>query len=393
VKKRSIRERCPGSFYVIDMKYNIEKYQLLTAKGRVALYHMLRALGIGRGDEVIIQAFTCLAVPSPILLTGAKPVYVDIGPQGYNIDMFQLKKKITSRTKAVIIQHTFGIPADIKTALEITDEHGLPLIEDCCHSVGSMYDGRETGTFGIAAFYSTEWAKPLNTGQGGVLAVNDPGYAELINTYKQQLRHPPLSDALMLRAQYYAHRFLLRPSLYWKARSCYRALSGAGIISGTFDKKEMKQKRSGIYEQTLSEWQKRVLDKEIERLDILISKRKYLTERYSSFLSELKINTPEFSDLSDPVLIRYPLMTKNKSELLEKAREAKIEIGNWFLSPVHPLTAGDLSIAGYEPGKCPVAEEAASSCINLPLYDKIREKELQAIFDFISENRGSIIRS
>ena len=142
-------------------------------KGRVALYAILKSMGITTGDEIILPGFTCVVVANAILYLGARPVYVDIDPSTYNIDAEKIGEKITDKTKAIIAQHTFGIPADMNKITAIAKENSLYVIEDSCHAVGSRYMGREVGTFGDAAFFSSQWSKPLTTGLGGWAVINN----------------------------------------------------------------------------------------------------------------------------------------------------------------------------------------------------------------------------
>ena len=136
-------------------------------RGRVALYALLKALKVGKGDEVAMQAFTCVANPEAVMAIGALPIYVDVEVDGVNMDPGDLEGKITSRTRAIVIQHTFGIPADIAPLRAIAKRNNIPVIEDCCHTLASRYDGQTVGSFGIGSYYSFEWGKPLVAGIGG----------------------------------------------------------------------------------------------------------------------------------------------------------------------------------------------------------------------------------
>ena len=147
--------------------------ELLYFRGRVALHAILNGLGIGSGDEVALQAFTCVAVPEGIMATGARPVWIDIESDGYNMAPESLESRITPRTSAIVVQHTYGIPADLERILSIAERHQIPVIEDCCHTLASTYHGKPVGSFGVASFYSFEWGKPLVAGIGGAAVVND----------------------------------------------------------------------------------------------------------------------------------------------------------------------------------------------------------------------------
>ena len=139
-------------------------------KGRVALYAYLRALGISDGDEVIIPGLTCVVVPNAIIYTGATPVYADIRMDTLTMDPIAVRQCISRKTKAIIIQNTFGLSADVELLVNMAHELGIAAIEDCTHGFGGYYNGKPNGTIADAAFYSTQWNKPFSTGLGGFLS-------------------------------------------------------------------------------------------------------------------------------------------------------------------------------------------------------------------------------
>src|SRR3990167_7916546 len=132
----------------------VRHHPILFNSGRSALYTLLQALNLQKDDEVLLQSFTCNAVPNPILWAGAKPVYVDMEKDGWNMDPLDLTRKITPRSRAIIVQHTFGIPADMEAIMRIAQNNKLFLIEDCAHALGAEHDGTKIGTLGDAAFFS-----------------------------------------------------------------------------------------------------------------------------------------------------------------------------------------------------------------------------------------------
>ncbi len=150
---------------VVDLEDEFKKYlgvnhAISFNSGRSSLMAILDSLGLEKGSEILLQAFTCNAVPNPIIWAGLKPVYVDVNEQTFNIDPEDLRKKITLRQaqgghpRAVIVQHTFGLPAYMDEIIRICQENNLILIEDCAHSLGAEYRGKKVGTIGRISFFS-----------------------------------------------------------------------------------------------------------------------------------------------------------------------------------------------------------------------------------------------
>ena len=127
--------------------------------GRIGLSAILYALNITEGDEIILPGYTCVVVPNAIIYRGARPVYVDIDPSTFNLDPSKIEEKITERTKAIIIQYTYGLVPNIKPILDIAQKYNLRVIEDCAHALGAEYKGKKLGTFGDAAFFRTSSQK------------------------------------------------------------------------------------------------------------------------------------------------------------------------------------------------------------------------------------------
>ena len=161
-------------------------------KGRIALYGILKALGIGPGDSVIVPGYTCAAVAGAVKFVGASPVYADIDPELYSPSLVgysdALEGHSRSRVKALMLQHTYGIPADVPRIVGWARKQGIAVIEDCAHAIGTLYrreDGcwQEVGNAGDAAFFSSQWSKPVSTGLGGWLVTSDQGLAERMTRF------------------------------------------------------------------------------------------------------------------------------------------------------------------------------------------------------------------
>lgn len=167
------------------------KHAIATTSGTTALHVALLAHGIGPGDEVITTPFTFIASANSILFTGAKPVFVDIDPETFNIDPVKVEEAITPRTKAILPVHLYGYVCDMDALQAIADRHNLAIIEDACQAVGATYQGKVAGSFGTGAFslYAT---KNVMSGEGGMITTNDDAVAEqcrLIRSHGMKRRY------------------------------------------------------------------------------------------------------------------------------------------------------------------------------------------------------------
>lgn len=156
------------------------KHSLAVSNGTVALHLALLALGVGSGDEVIIPDLTFASPANMIILTGARPVFVDVAREYWCIDSKDFKRKITRRTKAVIVVHLYGHPADMDEVLEIAKENNIYVIEDCAEAHGAEYRGRKVGTFGDIATFSFYANKIITTGEGGMVVTNSDELADKV---------------------------------------------------------------------------------------------------------------------------------------------------------------------------------------------------------------------
>lgn len=352
-------------------------------KGRIALFAILKAIGLNKDDEVILPGFTCVVVPNAIIYLGGKPVYVDISPENYNIDPSKIEEKITKKTRAVIAQHTFGIPADMVKILEIAKKNNLIVIEDSCHALGSKYNGLDVGTFGDAAFFSSQWSKPVTTGLGGWAIVNNLELKERIDRIYPQFIQPASSEVFRLKIQYLIYSKLFRPSLFWFIQDAYRIFSRFGIMIGSSTNTELKCEMPNGYKKKMSDWQKDLLLKKLNDLEKVLKHRKWLTSLYQDQLRQRGIKIMSLPENYDPVLLRYPLLVKNKIKVISEARQKRIEIGDWFVSPIHPNLENWERIR-YRKGTCPIAEEICENIVNLPTHYNITEEVALNIVNFIS---------
>lgn len=160
------------------------KYGVAVCNGTVALHLALVALGIGKGDEVIIPDFTMIATAFAVCYTGATPVFVDADPDTWNIDVTKIEEKITSRTKAIIPVHLFGLMCNMGAILEIAKKHNLKVLEDAAEAHGAEYKGHRAGSYSDLAAFSFFANKNITTGEGGMVVTNDEELYNKLRYYK-----------------------------------------------------------------------------------------------------------------------------------------------------------------------------------------------------------------
>ena len=167
-------------------------YAIATSNGTTALHLALLALGIGPGDEVITTSFSFIASSNAIVYTGARPVFVDIDPTTFTLNPDLIESKITSKTKAILPVHLFGLPADMTKIKALADKHHLFIIEDACQAHGATLNGQKTGSFGDIACYSFYPTKNMTTGEGGMITTNNEELAEklrLLRSHGMKVRY------------------------------------------------------------------------------------------------------------------------------------------------------------------------------------------------------------
>jgi dTDP-4-amino-4,6-dideoxygalactose transaminase len=368
-------------------------------RGSISLFALLKAMDIQPGDEVILQVFTCDAVPGTIVRAGGQPVYVDIDPCTFNMDPAKIEDRITRRTKAILVQHTYGIPAKMDSIMEIARAHKLWVIEDSCHALGSRYRGQEVGTFGDGAFYSFGWHKPLVLGVGGAAIVNNPGLRhKMVNLY-DRFGTPSHQELISLYTQYLAYSLFMTPKLFWSMRSVYRKLSGRGIIAGT--SRRRKGARAQAMNATASPgdtmnahlgkkiipFQEGRLFRKLRSFERTVANQAWIVSEYERLFPQVGYPPLEMGDGFEPIFFKYPLLSASKKEIFEKAPQAGVELSYIFASPLyphHPKMAARWRSFGYRQGMCPVSEDIADRIVALPVHTKIQARDIEKITAFLA---------
>ena len=379
------------------MKKSVQEYQRQFArffgadrafvfwKGRVALYALLRSLNIGDGDEVILPGYTCVMNVNPIKYVGAKPIYVDIEPETFNMNVSLLEEKITDNTRVIIAQHTYGYPCEMDTIMNIAHSRGISVIEDCCLALGSRYKGRMVGTFGLAGYFSSQWNKPYTTGLGGVAITSDAKLAERIESLRADEMCPPSGrEVFMLSAQLMIYRLLIYPRTTALAQRLFRYLASKGAVVGSSSAGEYEPVKADDFFKGFSAAQARSGLRRLKKIDHNIAHRLSVALRYDRLLEDKGFKGRNYDGgMMRPVMVRYPLRIEEKAKALEQAARAGIELGSWFECPLHPIET-PLASYDYEIGMCPEAEKAGREAVNLPLHPRADEEAVRKSVDFIT---------
>jgi perosamine synthetase len=352
-------------------------------KGRVALYAILRGLNIGEGDEVLVAGYTCVMAVNPIMYLGATPIFIDIEPITYNMDPNQIEDKITVHTKLIIAQHTYGYPADLDAILDIAGRKGLPVIEDSCLSLGSMYKGKVVGTFGLAAYHSFQWSKPYTSGIGGMATTSDPDLADRIHRVcETELLRPGARNVGLLAVQLAVYRTLVYPKTATLAQNLFRWLVSKGLLVGSSSSGELAPEMQDDFFIGMSGVQARSGRRQLRNLQHILDHRRRMRHVYDRLLAERSWTVCKIPDHTDPVLVRYPVRVADKQLALSTAARHFVELGSWFECPLHPIET-KLEDYGYRPGMCPEAERASREVVNLPLHPRAGESTAKRSVDFV----------
>lgn len=358
-------------------------------KGRVGLFAILKALDIQDDDEVIIPAFTCVVVANAIIYCGAKPVYVDINPNNLHYNSTKLKQAITAKTKVIIAQNTFGIPADYEVLKDLCNEYGIICIEDATHGLGTRYKNQKLPpSFVKASFYSFQWNKPLSAGLGGLVYCSDKDLNKKITELDKNLVKPSFKEISLLRIQLLIRPLINHPRVYSWGVSFFRILSKMGIVVGSSQAIEMKSTEQPLqFFKGISDVQIKKVNQQIGQLDNLIAKRQEQYAKYDQLFKSLDLYRIKVTEINHSAL-KFPIFVKDKSAFLKLASKAGIKLGDWMNSPIHPVEQ-NWETWFYYAGTAPVAEKYAQHILNL--QTDLHVNEFKSTLAFIEENKAQFI--
>jgi len=351
-------------------------------KGRVALFAALTSMGVKKGDEVILPAYTCVVVPNAILYLGAIPIYVDISEDDYNLDISKLENAITSKTKVIICQNTFGLSTNLEQILRIAKKNNIFTIEDCTHGFGGYYDGKPNGSFCDAAYFSTQWNKPISTGIGGILLVNNKQLLDGVIKLESKKIKPTIVDTISLSLLLLSRKLFINKYSYYKMVNLYRILGKYKVVIGSSEGAEITSIEMPVkYFKDMSNIQMIIGTKNIVTLKEINERRKNNSIIYTHFL---KNNGKKFvaeKYFENHLFLKYPVLVNNRDLFIERANKANIILGDWFNSPIHPIKK-NLHLWQFDSKQFPISMEVSKKIVNLPT----ELKNTAAVLDFLKQN-------
>ncbi len=371
-RKALVSGPCIAEYERAFARFNGLRYACSFSAGRVGLYGLLAALGVGPGDEVLLPAPTHIVVANAIRYRGAKPVYIDCNPDNYNLHLDLLPGKITPRTKALILQHTFGIPVDMDAALSLAQRYQIPVIEDCVHALGARYRGKPVGSFGIAAFFSTEETKTISTTMGGMVVTNDREIAGKLFRFRQSCAPP--SPALTRRylLKLIAYHLFTQPHLHRYTRAIYEFLGNWHPFPRPTHQDELAGRRPACFEQLLANAQAALGLRQLQRLEENLRHRAKISAIYQELLTRAGFPVPKPPRGAEPAYVRFPVWVENRAAAIQKLAPYLV-VGTWFTSVLEEAVAPECG--GYRAGSCPNAERVARHVINLPTHPRVKERD------------------
>lgn len=308
------------------------KYAIGVSDGTTALHLILRALGIGPGDEVITVSHTFIATAEAIGLAGATPVFVDIDPRTFLMDVARVEAAITPRTRAILPVHLYGQTVDMDPLREIARNHDLYVVEDACQAHGAAYKGRSAGGLGDAAAFSFYFSKNLGAfGEGGIVTTDDPDIAARVRMLRD---HGSPSK--------YNHEIV--------------------GVNGRLD-----------------ELQAVVLRAKLPHLATWNEQRRQHAARYNELLQGSPVVTPLACPENEHVYHLYVIRTRHRDELLAWLKEQEVYGGVHYPIPIH--LQASMNALGYRQGDLPVTEQVCEEILSLPMYPELADEQIDYVAD------------
>ena len=326
-------------------RYTGAAHAIGVSSGTAGLHLCIRALGIGEGDEVIVPSFAFIAVANAVRYERAVPVFADIDPQTLNLDASRIEAAITARTKAILIVHTFGCPADLAAILEIAQRHHLCLIEDACEAIGAEFDGRKVGGWGDAGVFAFYPNKQITTGEGGIVVTDNPRTASMVRSLRNQGR-AETNDWLQHTEVGYNYRLA--------EMNCALGIS------------------------------------QLERIAAILSRREEIARKYSEKLKgienlrlpALEVARRKLSWFVYVVRLSGAFSQIHRDWIMNEMHRRGIGCGRYF-APIHLQPA--YRSAGGPSADLRVTEFEASRCLALPFFNRLQDAQIDEVCRNLAE--------
>ncbi|EKE20005.1 MAG: DegT/DnrJ/eryc1/StrS aminotransferase [uncultured bacterium] len=376
-KNIDIAERALKKYFNVEFAYTFDS-------GRSALLYALKALGVSEGDEVLVQGYTCMVVVNSIVQAGGVPVFVDV-ESDLNMHVSDLEKKISEKSKVLIIQHTFGLSAGVEKMLAVAKENKLLVVEDCAHSFGASLNGKKLGTFADIGMLSFGADKVVSSVRGGALITNDKDLGEKIQKIQTQLPKPKFVRTL---------QHIMHLPVFYFGKKIYHIYLGkillfvcqkAGIINKVIYDQEKRGESVSFYPSRFANSLAEILIGQIKEVDEINNHRKEIADFYIKNVKneKLKLIWDGQKAGADCIYLRYPIMIENPEQLFSFAKIKGVILGNWYDSVVAPADV-DFEKTKYVMGSCPNAERIAVRSVNLPTDRNITLKNAQYIVEVVN---------
>jgi dTDP-4-amino-4,6-dideoxygalactose transaminase len=354
--------------------------------GRMALYETLRALEVGPGDEIVVPGFTCAVVVNAILFAGATPVYADIELETLGPDPREVASRLGPRTRAVIVQHLFGVPCRLEEIIDLARSRRVVVIEDAAMALGARLHGAPLGSIGDAGFYSCERTKMISTGNGGILATADDALGEKLRRRYCEVSEPPPRFGELSARRWVLDHLNGSPLLGRLSEKVLgqlrRARLGRGrswnfeceMVDRPLYREEYAGRRWAGYPCRLDGGLALLALRQLRRLEAQIAHRTALAGELRAILVRKGASVPRPGPGAQPSWLRFPFWVENPQEWAARLRRAGIECHRfcrWFDGPVHPAECAADPWFRYERGTCPRGEWLGRHILNLPLHPRL----------------------
>ena len=368
------------------------KHAISFNSGRSSFYAILKALNLEKGSEVLIQAFTCNAVPNPILWAGLEPIYVDCNTDDFNINPSDLEDKITSKTRAVVVQHTFGLPANMDVIRGICGAYNLILIEDCAHSLGAEYGSASSpqailkvGAHSKVAFFSFGRDKVISSVYGGMATTNDDNIAKQLRQLQEQFKQP---------GRFWIFQQIVHPILlgyfilpiynFLDLGKAFLVLSQwLHLLSKAVSWQEKRGQKPDYFPKALPNALAIMALNQTSKLEKFIHHRRQIAEYYYKNLKDTKFELPQGFPERKNAFLRFTVKHPKAHEIIYSAwHKQNILLGDWYTTPIAPFDT-KIEDVKYVAGSCQNAEFLSKRTLNLPTHININKKELERIVNFL----------